>query len=67
MLRFSVPDMTCGHCSRAITEAIGQQVGSALVTVDLGNKTVQVEVEASRRDQVLEAIRQAGYTPSVLA
>ncbi len=62
MLRYHVPDMTCGHCSRAITQAVQAAAADARVAVDVAQKTVQVET--SRDAATVEAaIREAGYTP----
>lgn len=35
MSTFSVPDMTCGHCVRSITEAIQAVAPQATVSTDL--------------------------------
>jgi copper chaperone len=62
MLRYHVPDMTCGHCSRAITQAVQAAAADARVLVDLAQKTVQVETTHDAAT-VEAAIREAGYTP----
>ncbi len=63
MLRYHVPDMTCGHCSKVITQAIGRLDPQAPVQIDLSQKTVQVPLDASQSEAVMQAIRDAGYTP----
>ncbi|MNE69564.1 Copper chaperone CopZ [compost metagenome] len=60
MQAFKVKGMSCGHCVRAITQAVQARDAAAEVQVDLGSGEVRV---ASRlEDQaVLEAIREEGY------
>ncbi|MEE1947872.1 cation transporter [Pseudomonas alcaligenes] len=55
-----VSGMSCGHCVRAITEAVQAEDPAADVQVDLANGEVRV---ASRLDleQLLAAVRAQGY------
>ncbi|MCY1403718.1 Copper chaperone CopZ [compost metagenome] len=57
---FKVQGMSCGHCVRAITQAVQARDQAADVQVDLASGEVRV---ASRlaEEQVLEAIREEGY------
>ncbi|MGF6694523.1 copper chaperone [Metapseudomonas resinovorans] len=57
---FKVQGMSCGHCVRAITQAVQARDQAAEVQVDLAAGEVRV---ASRlaEGQVLEAIREEGY------
>lgn len=60
MQLFDVAGMTCGHCVRAVTEAIQQVDPAATVQVDL--KAGQARVESTATVTKLEdAIRGAGY------
>ena len=59
-LQFSVPDMSCGHCVSAITQAVQQVAPGARVTVDLATHRVTVD-NAVAADAVRAAIVQAGY------
>ncbi|MBD9485569.1 heavy-metal-associated domain-containing protein [Pseudomonas sp. PDM14] len=58
---FTVSGMSCGHCVRAITQAIRALDATAEVQVDLGASEVRV---ASRLDaeQLQQAIRAQGYS-----
>jgi copper chaperone len=59
-VKFHVPDMSCGHCTAAITREIAALDPQAKVSTDLGARTV--EVATSRSDgAVIEAIKAAGY------
>jgi copper chaperone len=62
MLRYSVPDMTCGHCAQAIEKAVKSVDPQAEVAVDLTTKEVTVRSEADEA-RVAETIRDAGYEP----
>lgn len=67
MIAFEVNDMTCGHCVRAITEAVHCADSGARVQVDLAAHRVQIEPVAAQASTLLDAIQQAGYTPTLLA
>lgn len=60
MARFSVPDMTCGHCKAAIERAIGAADPAAIVSVDLEKHIVDVD---STLDEaaLIAAIKTEGY------
>ena len=57
---FNVEGMSCGHCVKAITQAIQARDSAASVRVDLAAKEVGVESSLSA-DQVIEAISEEGY------
>ncbi|MBN2991725.1 heavy-metal-associated domain-containing protein [Pseudomonas cedrina subsp. fulgida] len=58
---FSVEGMTCGHCVRAVTQALQNLDSSASVKVDLAAKEVGVESQLSA-ERIIEAITQEGYS-----
>ena len=62
MLQYTVNDMSCQHCVKAITEAVMQAAPGARVEVDLERHLVRVE-QTSNDAAVADAIREAGYTP----
>ena len=62
MLQYTVNDMSCQHCVKAITEAVAQAAPGARVDVDLERHLVRVD-QTSDDAAVTEAIREAGYTP----
>ncbi|MCA0871642.1 heavy-metal-associated domain-containing protein [Seohaeicola saemankumensis] len=61
MTRFTVPDMSCGHCTAAIEKEIKSADSAAQVACDLGDHSVSV---TSTLDSaaLIAAIKQAGYT-----
>ena len=58
---FSVDGMTCGHCVRAVTQAVQSQDPAASVKVDLAAKEVGVESRLSA-EQVIRLITEEGYS-----
>lgn len=55
-----VSGMSCGHCVRAISNAIRAQDGSAEVQVDLAAGEVRADSQLSL-EQLLAVIREEGY------
>ncbi|PKA69511.1 copper chaperone [Pseudomonas baetica] len=62
---FNVQGMSCGHCVKAVTQAVQAKDPTASVRVDLAAKEVGVE-SALSADQVIEIISEEGY-PAKLA
>jgi copper chaperone len=62
MTTFEVKDMTCGHCIKAITQAIQALDPDARVQIDLPSQRVQVTSASSEAD-LSQAIVSAGYSP----
>jgi len=44
----SVPDITCGHCERVITQALAPVAGVEAVAVDIPAKQVRVDHDPAR-------------------
>lgn len=63
MHEFNLPDMTCGHCARAVTEAAREVDPQARVEVDLPAKKAKVE-SPQPRERFTRALAEAGYTPA---
>ncbi|PWV65835.1 heavy-metal-associated domain-containing protein [Plasticicumulans acidivorans] len=61
--RFTVPDMSCGHCVQAITQAVAAADPQAQTQCDLTTKIVTIGNAASEAQTLLEAIREAGFEP----
>ncbi len=62
MARFTVPDMTCGGCVKAITGAVQKLDPKATVKTDL--ETHLVEIDSTQTAAALmDAIDAAGFTP----
>ncbi len=65
-MKFSVPEMSCGHCTAAIETAITALDHAAEVSCDLGSREVKVSTVLPRAN-VVEAIKTAGYSDEFLA
>ncbi len=61
---FNVQGMTCGHCVKAVTQAVQAQDAAARVEVDLAARQVRVQSELAQ-EQILSAIREEGYQAEV--
>jgi len=57
---FNVEGMSCGHCVKAITQAVQSKDPAASVRVDLASREVGVESTLTPQ-QVIEAISEEGY------
>jgi copper chaperone len=57
---FTVTGMTCGHCERAVTQAVQQLDPQAQVVIDRAQNRVQVE-SAQPREALAAAIAEEGY------
>ncbi|CAI8849223.1 Copper chaperone CopZ [compost metagenome] len=58
---FNVEGMSCGHCVKAITQAVQARDPAASVRVDLAAREVGVE-SALSADQVIALISEEGYS-----
>jgi copper chaperone len=63
MHQFQIPNMSCGHCVRAITEAVKAADPQAHVSTDLPTHGVQVQTTLPR-EQVAATLAEAGYAPA---
>jgi copper chaperone len=62
MHRFTLPDMSCGHCVAAITEALKGADPQAHIKLDRETRTAEVD-SALPRERLAAALTAAGYTP----
>jgi copper chaperone len=60
---YSVPDVSCMHCKRAIEGAVGAMPGISQVDVDVEGKTVHVVFEETTvaEADVLATLAEEGY------
>ena len=57
---FTVTGMTCGHCERAVTQALQQVDPKAQVVIDRTQNRVLVE-STQPREALAQAIAEEGY------
>lgn len=66
MYTYHVPDMTCGHCERAIRNEIEEVDAAAVVDVQLDHKKVRVESQLPE-STIQAAIAEAGFQVTLQA
>ena len=59
-----VQGMTCGHCERAVTEAVKAVDPQATVKIDLATGVVEID-SVQPREALANAITEEGYTVQV--
>jgi copper chaperone len=57
---FKVQGMTCGHCVKAVTQAVQLLDNTAVVSVELDSGKVVINSDVPR-ERLVEAIRDEGY------
>ena len=60
-IHFTVPAMTCGHCTTAVHDELATVGGVSAVTVDLNSKAVVVSGADVSPDALAAAVDEAGY------
>ena len=60
MIELTLPDMTCGHCVKAVTRAVQQLDPAATVEVDLPSHQVKITT-SQPADAVKAALADEGY------
>jgi copper chaperone len=59
---FIVPEISCAHCVRAISDELNSIQGVEVLNIDIGEKTVEVRYEDTVvEDQIVAGIEDAGY------
>lgn len=62
-IELQLPDMSCGHCVRAVTEALQALDPQALVQAEVAARRVSVQTSAAA-EAVRAALTEAGYPPA---
>ncbi|PBS12634.1 heavy metal transport/detoxification protein [Lysobacteraceae bacterium NML93-0792] len=60
MLRFHIPNMTCGGCAKTVTTALLSIDPQARIEIELPTREVRVESSVDER-AFLSALGEAGY------
>ncbi len=66
MSKFSVPEMSCGHCKAAIETALLESDAGADLSFDMAAREVDVDSTLDAAE-VIAAMKQAGYEASEIA
>ena len=67
MPSYQVDAMHCGHCARAIQQAVQSADPAARVDVDLAQKRVHFETAGATDEAIRAALAQAGYPTHPIA
>ncbi len=59
-MKFNIPDMTCGHCSAKIENAVMEQDEAAFLEFDMEARSVEIDSDLSS-DALMAAIEAAGF------
>ena len=62
MIEFTIPTMTCGHCSRVVTETVQKIDAGARLAIDLPSHAVRIE-SAQPAEAFAKALAEEGYAP----
>ncbi len=60
---FTIPNLSCGHCVRAVTQAVKAADPEGSVQADPATKQVEV-TSTLPREAVAAALAEAGYAPA---
>jgi copper chaperone len=60
MIRLTIPKISCGHCVRAVTNAVKEVDANANVVIDIAGKTADIESNAATAD-LMAKLAAAGY------
>lgn len=63
MIEFTLPEMTCNHCVRTVSQALQSVDPAARVQVDLPTHRVRIE-SAEPAERFVEALAAEGYQPA---
>lgn len=57
----TIEGMSCGHCVRAVREALEGVEGATVEHVEIGRATVRLDPERATRAELEAAVDEAGY------
>ena len=65
-MQFSVPKMSCGHCTGTIEKAVKEADASATISCDLSDRTVTIQSNMPA-DDLSDVINAVGYENQLVA
>lgn len=66
-LHLTIAGMSCGHCVARVTRTLQTLDGLEVDDVGIGAAEVRFDPERRSIEDILEAVRDAGYEPTVAA
>ena len=61
---FNIEGMSCGHCVKAVRQALESIAGVDVENVEIGRAQVSYDSSVTDRIHLIEAIEEEGYTVS---
>ena len=66
-VRLAITGMSCGHCVARVSRTLSALEGLEVEDVRIGSANLRFDPERRSVDEILDAVRDAGYEPSVAA
>lgn len=66
-VRLAITGMSCGHCVARVSRTLSALEGLEVEDVRIGSADLRFDPARRSVDEILEAVRDAGYEPSVAA
>jgi copper chaperone CopZ len=66
-LHLTITGMSCGHCVGRVTRTLSAVDGLEVDAVRIGSAEVRYDPARRSVEDILEAVRDAGYEPTVVA
>jgi copper chaperone len=66
-LHLSITGMSCGHCVARVSKTLSALEGLEVEQVRIGSADLRFDPERQSVDEILDAVRDVGYEPSVAA
>ncbi|MBW7933498.1 MAG: heavy-metal-associated domain-containing protein [Gemmatimonadaceae bacterium] len=66
-LQLTIDGMSCGHCVMAVQKALRALDGVDVQQVQIGSASLQFDPAKRTANDILEAVRDAGYEPHTAA
>jgi copper chaperone CopZ len=60
-VKLNISGMSCGRCVAHVENALSALPGVTVRAVNIGSAEVEIDAGQSTADQLVEAVRQAGY------
>jgi copper chaperone CopZ len=61
----SIEGMSCGHCVKAVGDALRRLPGVDVQQVAIGSATVAYDPSSTTPDEIVDAVNDEGYSASV--
>lgn len=63
-LTMQIDGMSCGHCVKAVRDALTELPGVEVERVEIGTATVSFDPARTPATELADAVRDAGYEPA---